>query len=1019
MFRKLGLIGILLVVSLVWATSPAWAQVQNGSIFVKAADEQGASVPGANVTITGPVLPAAISGVTDSVGNYRSPLIPVGTYTVKIGLQGFQTISRENVVLLQSQTITIEFTMKVSTVNEEVTVKGESPVVDTKSTNVNVNLDSKLLESTPGGKDIWNILEYKVPGLIFDSPDVGGNQAGLQRGFTARGTPNAQNVQLINGSNVGDPAAIGFAMNYYDPNSFENIQVSTGSQDIAMGTSGVVVNLVSKSGTNVFSGLGLYTYQGDKTQWDNIDPTLQKQGFRPNANAVDYITNTNFQAGGPAIKNKLFYFGSINFQPTHVRVPGFPVVAPTNVPTQLAGTSDEDTTDILTGAGKFTYQMNASNRFDAYIEKQRYDKPNRGASSGNTQDSNFKEFDIDNTAQILWNWVLSDKLFANTNLSYNNVHFPLYQKTGLQPLSDSVTGIQYRNTSQTQIMFRRRTQFTTNWQYFVPQMLGGRHEFKVGFDNAYTPEDVDLVRQDNVTETGTVNASNVMSVARVTVYNYPLHVKRAVNNSAIYGQDSYSIGRLNVIAGIRWERVEGTIPAQTHDSSQYFPNGLVINGLNVTLNNPPGAILTSYTVPSTFAAVSNSPLWKNWAPRVSGIYDLTGQGKTVLKASWGEYYDQIGTGTPGPNPNGTVSQTYNWIDNGDLVFQPGNATWDPVQNSYVGGEFGTRIGSTSIPNPNPFDPTLLRTYRVETTVGVDHELFAGVRASATYIHRSDRNPQGTVDLNGVDSWATGYTPVTLADPGPDGVSGTADDGSIVAYSLNTGVTPTPKTVNDNRLSTFYNGLELTVTKRYAKGFSLVSGYTYAHTHTDTQSISSPNALINGAGENGGRRHLFKLTGSYMFPYQITFGANLRMQSGLPTNRTWSVSACGATQTTGCVFLPSGTNSTTLAMAPRGSVLLPALYTVDVRVGKLFTMGKQRFELDMDVYNLTNANTTYSVRTGTSQTRVIDYSDPAAQAALANGQLPTGPTLLIPTYLSPTGVLGPRIIRFGVTFWFSK
>ena len=172
-------------------------------------------------------------------------------------------------------------------------------------------------------------------------------------------------------------------MNYYDPNSFENIQVSTGSQDISMGTSGVVVNIVSKSGTNVFSGMGVYTYQGDKTQWDNIDPTLKGQGFRPNANAVDYITNYNGQAGGPMIKNKLFYFGSINFQPTHVHVPGFPVVAPTNVPTQLLNTSQEDTTDILTGAGKFTYQLNASNRFDSYLQKQRYDKPNRGAS--NTQ----------------------------------------------------------------------------------------------------------------------------------------------------------------------------------------------------------------------------------------------------------------------------------------------------------------------------------------------------------------------------------------------------------------------------------------------------------------------------------------------------------------------------------------------------------------------------------------------------------------------------------------------------------
>jgi hypothetical protein len=1008
MLRKLGLIGILLVLSL-GLSAPAWAQIQNGSIFVKSADEQGAAVPGATVTITGPVLPAAVTGVTDSSGNYRSQNIPVGTYTVKIALQGFQTISRENVVLLQSQTITIEFTMKVSTVNEEVTVKGESPVVDTKSTNVNVNLDSKLLENTPGGKDIWNILEYKVPGLIFDSPDVGGNQAGLQRGFTARGTPNAQNVQLINGSNVGDPAAIGFSMNYYDPNSFENIQVSTGSQDISMGTSGVVVNLVSKSGTNVFSGLGLYTYQGDKTQWDNIDPTLKAQGFRPNANAVDYITNTNVQAGGPAIKNKLFYFGSLNFQPTHVRVPGFPIPAPTNVPTQLSS-SDEDTTDILTGAGKITYQLNASNRFDSYIQKQRYDKPNRGASNTNTQDSNTKEYDIDNTIQLLWNWVVSDRLFANTNISYNNVHFPLYQKTTQQPISDGTSGttLQYRNANNTAIMFRRRVQFTSNWQYFVPEMLGGRHEFKLGFDNAFTPEDVETDRVDNVNLTTTTLASGALTGSRVTVFNSPLFVKRAVNNSAFYGQDSYSIGRLNVIAGIRWERVEGTLPAQTHPSSQYFPTGLVINGLNVNLAT--GGTLTSYTVPDQFAAVSNSPLWKNWAPRVSGIYDLTGQGKTVLKASWGKYYDQIGTGTPGPNPNGTVSQQYNWSDsNGDLVFQPGNAVWDGTK--YVGGEFGT-LRTTTVPNPNPFDPTVVRTYRVETTVGVDHEMFAGFRTSATYIHRRDRNPTSSIDTGSEANWPQSYIPVTLTDPGVDGKLGTADDAPFVVYDRLASATLNSKTVNDDRLSTFYNGIELTATKRYANGFSLVSGYTYSHTHTDLLSLASPNSFINAAGENGGRRHLFKLTGSYLFPHQITFGSNLRWQSGLPTNRSWSVQSCSATVTVNCVV-----NGPTVNVVPRGSFLLPSLFTLDLRVGKLFTMGKQRFEFDMDIYNVTNANTVYSIRTGTGLTTVIDYTNPAALDALNNHTTP--PTIQIPTWNSATGALGPRIIRFGVTYWFSK
>ncbi len=88
--------------------------------------------------------------------------------------------------------------------------------------------------------------------MVVESPDVGGNQGGLQRSSSARGTPNGQNTQVLNGVNVNDPAAQGFAMYYYVPTTLENIQVSTGAQDIAVGTGGVFINMVTKSGSNRF-----------------------------------------------------------------------------------------------------------------------------------------------------------------------------------------------------------------------------------------------------------------------------------------------------------------------------------------------------------------------------------------------------------------------------------------------------------------------------------------------------------------------------------------------------------------------------------------------------------------------------------------------------------------------------------------------------------------------------------------------------------------------------------------------
>jgi len=362
-------------------------------------DEQGGVVPGATTTISSPVLVSGTQvGVTDSGGIYRFVALPPGTYVIRVELAGFQTISREGVLVSVGGTTPIDITMKVGSVTETMTVKGESPTVDTTNANVNVHLDAKLLETTPAGRDIWSIIEYKVPGLVMDTPDVGGNQGGLQRGITSRGTGNAQNTQMINGVNVGDPAAIGFAGYYYDPSSFSDIQVSSGANDITVPSGGVLINMVTKSGSNRLTGQFLDTYQGKKSQWDNIDTALQQNGVRPKGAAVDYIKNFNVNIGGPIVKNKLFYFAALNDQRTAVHFVGFPSPAWT-------GKAEPDTTNITSILANPTYQLNSKNRFQATASRQVYDKINRGADTSNgSQDpqSVWHEHDVLAVYQGLW-----------------------------------------------------------------------------------------------------------------------------------------------------------------------------------------------------------------------------------------------------------------------------------------------------------------------------------------------------------------------------------------------------------------------------------------------------------------------------------------------------------------------------------------------------------------------------------------------------------------------------------------
>jgi hypothetical protein len=974
MFRRRVSVLVWMLAVVAIASAPALAQVQTGSILVKSLDDQGAVVPGVTVTISSPVLVSAtMTGVTDELGTYRFPSLPPGTYTVKVELQGFQTVSREGIVVSVGNTTPVDLTMKVGNMSETVTVAAESPTIDTTSANVNVHLDAKLLETTPSGRDIWSIIEYKVPGLVMDTPDVGGNQGGLQRGITARGTGNGQNTQMLNGVNVGDPAAIGFAGYYYDPSSFQDIQVSSGANDITVPTGGVFINMVTKSGTNRFTGQVLDTYQGKSTQWDNIDSDLQQAGLRPNASAVDYIKNFNVNSGGPILKNKLFYFAALNDQRTAVHFAGFPSPAWTGAP-------EPDTTNITSIFADPTYQLSTNHRLQATVSRQVYDKINRGADGSNgTQDpqSVWHEHDILAVYQGLWNWVVSDRMFADTRVSYNSINFPLNLKTDFQTLLDQSTNIRTRANTIQQIMDRRRLEISSNWQYYIPQALGGRHEIRAGFDNTYTPEDVDLAINDDVRDTYRTQPSSTGAPpgpVSVQLFNTPLHQKRAVMITSLYAQDSYSYKRITASGAFRWERVEGWLPAQVDPASQYFPEGTVIN-----------SGFGTYTLVRNLPEVRDVPLWHNTGPRASFIYDVFGNGKTAVKASIARYYDQIGTGTPGGvNPNGLVSQTFVWNDTGDLVFQP--------------SELGAPNGAISA----PLSADLLkqhflltkRPYRNEFTAGVDHQLIPDLRLSVTYIQRAEHDQIVTLEQNIPFDY---YTPVNFPDPGPDGVTGTADDTTLTVFSENLPTVPSlTGPANDDRGNQQYHGVEFTASKRYSNRWQLLGGYTYSRTTLNgTTTITSPNSFININGRSSiDRAHNFKLTGSYMLPYEILVSGNLRATSGQPYTRTISVTG-----------LPQNVNGFNVNAQPRGSYEFPWIRTVDTRVGKIFRFGVHEFEADMDVYNLFNSNAVFNVRTTTGTVNVTDFTN--------------NTTVRIAQFNSPIGVLGPRIIRFNVSYKFGQ
>jgi hypothetical protein len=894
-------------VLLATAAFPAAAQVQTGSILVRVTDQQGGAVPGVTVTLTSPVLVAGtMTGVTDVGGVNRFPSLQPGTYSVKLDLQGFRSVIRENVLVIVGQTVPLDLQLSVATVAETVTVTGSSPVVDTTSANTSVNLSEQLLQATPGGRDIWSLVEYKVPSLLITRPDVGGTSGGLQGTFNARGTPSAQNSSYLNGINVGDPAAIGAAGFYYDFDAFEDIQVSTGAHDITVPTSGVFLNMVTKSGGDSWRGRGTFAWLGDATQTQNIDDELLYYGFRPETNSVDFTSDVNISGGGPIIARKLRTFFSFRDWRVHVNVPA------------AFSTLVLDSTDITSGLANLHYQINDGNRLQGVYSRQYYKKPHRFLTASNVTvlESTNNEDDVFDIYQVLWNSVVTQRFFIDARVGLNKIFFPTYLNGNDQTLLDTATNIRTRNAATGAERWRDRYQMNTTGQYYVDEALGGRHEFKFGVDYSHMPVEQRDVRFDDVDLT--YSSATGLS-QNVTLFATPVYSRTALDVLSLYVQDSVSWNRLTVTAGLRWEHLNGYLPEQSSPASRWFPNQQ-----------------------RTFAEIPDVVDWKTVGPRISAAYDLAGDGRTGVKAAFGRYYYMIASGggiLGGFNPNGNYSEQYTWSDaNGDRHFQLGEQTGAPVIS---------RVDTSTVSR----DPDYKRPYTDEFTGGVDHELFPSLRLSIIGTYRVERDVQATSNpANPYDTFLT-----TRPDNGRDGVAGTADDGTFQFYNRTSTAVNQTFFTNDPNFRQTYKGIEITGTKRMSNNWQMLVGYTFGHSSQEGLSINTnPNALINVegpvTGQTGDRPHQFKITGTYITPWwQIGIGGNLNTQSGIVITRSINTA-----QTVG--------GNTAVNVEPLGSYRLPTRTAADLRVFKTFQMGGARtLEASVDFHNVTNTNTYWDAR----------------------------------------------------------
>jgi hypothetical protein len=384
--------------------SPLAAQVQSGAIFGKVTDPSGAVVPGALVTLEGPALIRPLAAVSTTSGAYRFPVVPVGAYSVRFEAPGFGRLVRESIRIETGFNAEINVQLKVSDLAETATVIGESPVVDTTSTSIMSNFGKELLDAIPSARDPWVILE-QTPGMVMDRQNVGGNESGQQSAFVVHGTDRNQ-MWNMDGATITDMAA-GSSPGYYDFDSFEEIQITTGGNDASQDSGGVSLNFVTKSGGNTFHG-STRGYLVDKgLQSNNISPELQAQGAG-SGNPVKNISEYGFEIGGPIKKDKMWFWTGYSKSDVKVGVLGFlkPGCTDENDPDCL----ETDLTTLTNFNAKLTYQW-AKGHLSSFLYNLGDKARNaRGAGPLNPIETTVRQTSPGYMAFFSHQWIASDRL---------------------------------------------------------------------------------------------------------------------------------------------------------------------------------------------------------------------------------------------------------------------------------------------------------------------------------------------------------------------------------------------------------------------------------------------------------------------------------------------------------------------------------------------------------------------------------------------------------------------------------
>jgi carboxypeptidase family protein len=629
-------------------------ETTSGSITGEVVDTTGSPVPGATVKLTSDQ--GTKTFVTDGQGRFFAPYLTPGVYSVRVELTGFSPVEQKDINVRLGQRVSLTgLTLKVGGLEEVVEVVGSSPVVDITSTTAGGTLDSEQLKHLPVGRNFTQTL-YLVPG-VSDSSGVGnanpsiGGASGLENSYVVDGV----NITNQGFGGVGVYSIIFGSLGTGVTTDFiKETQVKTAGFEAEYGQStGGVVNVITKSGSNDFRG-SLFGYfqpkglEADRRTVQTPNGTVNDMGAQ---NADFGIT-----LGGPIMKDKLFFFGAFNPQyQTLTRI------APDGFPLKSLGEVDRKRR-ILSYAGKVTWQAGANHRFDftAFGDPSHGDVgPQRTTSLKSVVQSKFSELDFygGHNQAVRYDGIITNNWLVEAAAAHAYSNFRELPSTDEHEVSDrtvtpfrEIGGIGFYDTGTKGTNLQLSLKSTNIFN------AGGNHQLRYGVQW----EDIDYTRGFNrsgppftfpngqQSTTGAqvrIQADPVFGrIYRVVRANYGPDIVTNQKYLNWFAQDTWSMGRLTFRPGIRWERqqLNGGQPTLPDGTGLCFEGETVVGGTANGLG-PDGVLGTGDdgTNGGLTPKACQYTWTNNWSPRLGATFDIMGDGKSKLYASFGRFFVKI------------------------------------------------------------------------------------------------------------------------------------------------------------------------------------------------------------------------------------------------------------------------------------------------------------------------------------------------------------------------------------------